>query len=229
MKYFLLSFALVVSSIAWSGPAVLFEEVEVPGVPKESEALRRAKRSPETEIQPLSQRRSLKSLYEGQTFSSSDEMRSKRRVGLGAQTSGNVGLFGALIELNLSPAHSVITAFGGGPGYNALNFQWKYLILPGAFSPYMGVGYARWYNASGGKAGLEKTTPSLLGSRFLTDEQKKTGQFAVDLITPTLGIQYNQLTGEYTGLGIFAEIDFLTKVPDFSPVATGALGILYYF
>lgn len=231
MKSILLGLTLFLSQAAWSAPAVLFEEVEVPGVPKESEApLRKRKAATtESEIRPLSQRSSLKSIYEGQEFNSTEELRSKRRVGLGALTAGNVGLFGAMIELNLSPSQSAITAFGGGPGFNALNFQWKYVMGGQAFSPYAGLGYARWYNASDSKGGLDKTTPAVLGSRFLTQEQKRTGEFTVDLITPTLGLQYNQLSGEYTGMGLFGEIDFLTKVPDFAPVATGALGILYYF
>lgn len=229
MNRILLISTLFISSLAWCGPAVLFEEVEVPGIQKETSPLKPAKRSTETEIKPLSQRSSLKSIYEGQTFTSTDDLRSRRRVGLGATTAGATGLLGAFIELNLTPSNSAITAFGGGPGFSAFNFQWKHVFGGESFAPYAGVGYARWYSASGNEGNIHRTTPSVLGARFLTEEQKKSGEFTVDLINPSIGLQYNQLQGDYAGMGLFAEIDFLTKVPDFSPVPTGALGILYYF
>ncbi len=227
MKKILFGATLVFSFAAWSAPAVLFEEVEVPGVTNESMANSRKKGSG-SEIQPLSQSRSLKSIYNSQSFNSTDELRSKRRVGVGATTAGAIGLFGAMIELNLTPSNSAVAEFGGGPGFGALSFQWKHVLGGRNFSPYLGIGYARWYNASN-EGGIQKTVPAILGSRLLTEEQKRTGQFAVDLLTPHIGIQYNNLYGPYTGVGLFAEVDILTQIPDFVPAPTGALGILYYF
>lgn len=228
MKFVLLGLTLFVSCFSHAGPAVPFEEVEVPASSNAIEKSTPHRRTQESEITPLSQRSSLKAQYQSQEFDSTADLRTKRRVGIGAMTSGTVGMLGALLELNLSPSHSAIVAYGGGPGYNAFNFQWKYNFGGESFSPYAGFGYSQWNNASGGGR-VGKTTPAALGSKFLTEEEKRSGQFSVNLLTPTLGIQYNQLFGEYTGASVFGEIVLLTKVSDLSPVATGALGILYYF
>ncbi len=201
---------------AQAGPAVLIEE-NGNSVQKE------------TRIQPLSQRTSLRDVYLNQEFASALELRTKRRMGIGAVTAGSTGLLGALVELNFEAENSVITAFGGGTGFNSFNFQWKHVFGGEAFSPYAGVGYARWYSAVGSGKTLDKTNPSMLSGQFLSDEEKRTGQFAVDLITPTLGIQYNQLFGPYVGTAVFAEVVLLTQLSNLTPVPTGGVGALYYF
>jgi hypothetical protein len=220
MKLTFLFICLSFSISAFAGPAVLIEE--------NGTAVQNTQQK-ESRIQPLSQRKSLRDIYENQEFDYALDLRAKRRVGVGAMTAGSTGLLGALVELNFTPENSVITAFGGGTGFNSFNFQWKHVFGGQTFSPYAGVGYARWYSASGSGENLEKTTPSLLAGKFLSEEEKRTGRFAVDLITPTLGIQYNQLFGPYVGTAVFAEITFLTDVSDLSPVPTGGLGALYYF
>jgi hypothetical protein len=222
MKQVLMISIFFASLIAWAGPAVLFEEVEVsPGSANRGS-------SQKTEITPLSQRSSLRKTHQSQVFRSAWDLRAKRRVAVGASTAGNTGMFGAFIELNLTPEHSAITAFGGGPGYNSFNFQWKRLLGSGEFSPYVGFGYSRWYSASGGGS-VDRTVPTQLGARFLTKDEKESGKFAVDLVTPSLGLQYTQLEGESAGLGFFAEIDFLTPLRTLSPAPTGSLGALFYF
>lgn len=218
MKSFLLGFAFCLPLFSFAGPAVLFEEVEV----KDTKDIK------ESQIVPLSQRTSLRSRYEMQEFDSIFDLRTQRRVGLGAMTSGATGLLGVLIELNLTPMESAVIGFGGGDQYQAFNFQWRHIFGGESFSPYAGIGYARWYNASGGGS-VGKTTPSFLESQFLTDAQKRSGRFGIDLLTPTAGIQYSFLNGEYTGLGIFAELVILTEVSKLSSAPTGALGALYYF
>jgi len=226
MKTFLISSALSLALFAHGAPAVLFEEVEVKDV---SEGHKNSKKRPqETQITPLSQRSSLRNIYEGQEFGSTFDLRTRRRVGLGGMTSGATGLLGAFIELNLTPSESALIGFGGGPQYRAIHFQWKHIFGGQSFSPYAGIGYARWYNASGGEP-IKNTTPSSLESRFLNEREKQSGQFEVNLLTPNLGIQYNFLSGDYTGLGIFGEVALLTELSDLSPAPTGALGVLYYF
>ncbi len=226
---------------AFAGPAVLIEEQgrvvqptptlqsENQRGPTRRQSDRQGERTSETRIQPLSQRSSLREKYVDQQFESSLDMRAKRRVGIGAMTAGNTGLLGALIELNFAPENSVITAFGGGPGFSAFNFQWKHVFGGDNFSPYAGLGYARWYSASGNGNSLDKSTPSLLSGKFLSENQKRSGHFAVDLLTPTLGIQYNQLFGDYVGTAVFAEVTLLTSVSDLSSAPNGGIGAIYYF
>jgi hypothetical protein len=229
MKRLFLSLYLLLSTTVMASSAVQSEDIEIVGVPKETLAQPIKRQGPDSEITPLSQRSSLKAIYQNQEFDSAFDLRSKRRVGLGVQTAGATGLFGALIELNLTPSESAITAFGGGPGYNAFNCQWKHTFGGETFSPYAGFGYARWYNASGSESSLNHTTPAALGSHFLTEDEKRSGKFTVDLLNPSIGLQYNQLFGEYTGTAAFAEVDFLMRASDLSPVPTGGVGLLYYF
>jgi hypothetical protein len=231
-RIFVIGLMLSLSYSAFAGPAVLFDDVVVDKIqsiplPESQKSIKAGKIQQEGSITPLSQRSSLKSIYDGQEFDSTVALRSQRRVGLGAQTSGATGLLGALIELNLNPSSSALVGFGGGPGYNAFNFQWKYVFDGVHFSPYAGVGYSRWYNASNKSIG--KTNPTVLESKFLSEKQKQSGEFAVDLLTPTLGLQYNFLSGEYKGLGVFGEIVFLTEVSSLSPAPVGSLGAIYYF
>lgn len=233
MKHVFLLPALFFSAMAWGAPAVLFEDVEVKDSTTAQSPSRRSERSnqasDETRIQPLSQRKSLRDVYENQRFDSFFDLKAKRRVGIGSFTSGATGLFGLMLELNFTAESSAITAFGGGPGYSAFNFQWKTLWGGKSFAPYTGIGYARWYNSGSSKGPVGKTTPSYLASKFLSENEKSSGEFAVNLITPNLGVQYTQLSGAYTGTALFAELTFLTEIESFSVVPTGALGAIYYF
>lgn len=226
MKWMLsaLLFLIAFSSMA-AGPAVLVEEVEVPSQPSHHPR----KSTSTQEITPLSQRTSLSDVYQGQEFDNIFEMRMKRRVGVGATALGSNGLLGAMLELNFSPSESIITSFGGGPGYGSFGFQWKHIFGGRFLSPYGGLGYSRWYNASGDGRKIEKTTPNELGSKFLDDEEKRTGKFGVNLFIPTLGLQYSFLAGPWTGTALFGEVNFLTPFTTFSPAPVAGLGALYYF
>jgi hypothetical protein len=233
MKIMILSVSLCLSAYSFAAPAVLFDDVVVDKIQSypipDAQKSMKSSRTPESQITPLSQRSTLKSVYDGQEFESTWDLRSKRRVGVGALTSGATGLLGALLELNLNPSNSAIIGFGGGPGYNAFNFQWKYVFAGQHFSPYLGIGYARWYNAASEGNRIGRTNPAVLESKFLSEKQRQTGEFEVDLLTPTLGLQYNFLVGDYKGLGVFGEIVLLTQVSNLSPAPVGAFGAVYYF
>lgn len=180
-------------------------------------------------IAPLSQRTSARTAYEVYGYESVFEMRSRRRVGVGVATSGQMGLLGALAELNFTPENSAVVGFGGGPKYNAFSAQWKHLFGGQVFSPYSSLGYARWYNASGQNSSISKSNPTPLASKFLSENEKRTGEFSVNLFTPSLGLQYNRLVGPYTGTSIFAEIVMLIELESFKQAPLGSLGMLYYF
>lgn len=202
----------------YNGPAVTIER-EAPAADQDG-----AK-----QITPLSQRSSARDAYEAYGYESALEMRARRRVGVGFATSGQMGLMGAMVDMNFTPENSVILGFGGGPKYNAFAFHWKHIFGGKVFSPYSNLGYARWYNASGQNGGISKTNPTYLASKFMSDEEKRTGKFSVDLLTPSLGIQYNQLVGPYMGTSVFMEIMLLTSIDNMKQVPTASLGMLYYF
>ncbi len=183
---------------------------------------------PTRNIWPLSQRSVVRQLEDEAVYVSAAEMRTQRRMGIGAMVAGTAGLLGLRVELNFSPENSVIVGFGGGPGYSSANFQWKRQFDGRFFSPYIGIGYARWYNSSDSQS-LSKATPSILSTKFLNEEEKRTGKFEVDLLTPAVGVVYHMLSGPQVGVGYFGEIVFLTDFEKPQPSPTAGLGAVYYF
>jgi hypothetical protein len=180
----------------------------------------------ESNIKPLSQR----STYEIVDFSDSVEFRSKRRVGVGAMVGGTSGLYGIGTELNLNTRNSVNTIFGGGPRYSTFSMNWKYLFSEGKITPFAGAGISYWYNSSKRNDPIQNTTPGFLTSRFLSENQRASGQFGLSLAAASFGVQYFQLEGPAVGASLFAQVDILAPTEDlFKPLATGSLGGLFFF
>ncbi len=231
MKLCVMFLTILTANLVWAGPAVPFDEVEVKTVESEAQSLKRSSRESGYEklIAPLSQRSSLKETYLNQSFQSTSDLRSHRRVGLGFQTMGTTGLLGAMIELNFRPSDSMVAGYGGGSGYSAFSFQWKHLFLGQKLAPYTQIGYARWSSAPGAGGNLNQTTPSSLGSKFLTSSEKESGKFVADLIAPAIGIEYHLLNGSSAGTGFFGEITLLTRISRPNPAPAGSFGALYYF
>lgn len=177
----------------------------------------------------LSESKPLNEVYADQDFSSAQEMKSKRRVGVGLLTAGQVGLFGAILDLNFTPKNSFTAGFGGGPMFNSISFQWKHSFDGRSINPYAAFGLAYWTSHSGNKEPINKTTPSFLGDKYLNENEKKEGKFAKGFLIPSAGIQYNQLFGPYVGASLFAEVLLFLDPADLSPTPTGALGTIYYF
>jgi hypothetical protein len=220
-KVILMMFNIIVcmslSHISFAGPAVLIED-EPDDISSSSKMMN---------ISPLSQRTTYRQTHAGQTFGSSYELRSLRRVGIGAEFAGASGLMGAVIELNFVPEDSFITGFGGGSGYNSFQMGWHHSFGGEKLSPYVGLGYVRWYNSS--NKSVEETNPKFLGTKFLSDKEKTTGQYSVNFLTPNLGLQYHVLAGDYVGASVFAEVRFFMSIAHLSPEALGSLGTIYYF
>lgn len=227
--------ALFSPDLGFAAPAVLIEDnnkaVEVQTIEVDGQSVRSNKSSNQWQKRDraLAEGQSLAELYSGQEFASAFEMRSKRRVGVGLATSGQLGLAGVMIELNFAAMDSFVAGYGGGPRFNALAFEWKHVMGGRSISPYATLGYAHWFNSNSKGGPIEKTTPSVLGSRFLSSDEKTTGVFAKEFIIPSIGLQYNQLVGPSVGTSFFAEIVVLMEASDLTPVPTGAVGALYYF
>lgn len=158
------------------------------------------------------------------TFVSNLKMREQRKVGLGMAVGGTLGVAGALLEFNFEDADGAVAGFGTGPGYNSIALAWKHTFEGDYLSPYTTAGYSRWYNSSGHFDG----SSSIL-DRVLTDSEKKSGQFGTDFLTGSIGLQYNQLSGDFSGLGVYAELVALVEVKRSQFLPAGAVGALYYF
>lgn len=161
--------------------------------------------------------------------STGNEMRTKRRVALGIQAVGALGLGGALVELNFNEKSGIVAGYGGGsPAFQAWTVQYKRVLAGESLLPYFSAGFARW-NSVEARPGVKDSTPGILEERLMSDSDKREGVVNEYLLYPALGLQYVQLEGEWAGFSMFAEFDVLFDVIDFVAAPTGALGVTYYF
>ena len=153
------------------------------------------------------------------------KLRQDRKVGAGIGIGGALGGLGGLIELNIEDENSTLVGFGTGPGYQTLDLAWKRSFEGEYFTPYTTAGYARWWD-SGSKS--EANRSSLL-KNFLTKDQKQKNSFGLDLVTGSVGMQYNQLSGELAGSSFYLEFGALLSLENTKVMPTGSFGALYYF
>ncbi|WP_413585757.1 hypothetical protein [Bdellovibrio sp. HCB274] len=162
----------------------------------------------------------------GMTYSSTLGMRQDRKVGLGMSVGGQLGLVGITGEFNFEDENSVVAGFGTGPGYNSIQFSWKHAFEGDYIAPYYTAGYSRWYNSMGNSTSWKE---SGILDRVLTDEEKRTGQFGTDFLNASFGLQYNQLSGDFSGTSFFAEVVAMYEVKRAQLIPSGTVGALYYF
>lgn len=156
------------------------------------------------------------------------EMRKIRRVAVGASYGGNLGRFGANLELNFNPEVGFLVGYGGGDGYQAMTFQLKKYLAGDAFLPFISGGYARWFGRESDE-GLGASNPNFIAEKFLSASERASGEFELDILYPSVGIQYVNLDGEYAGLSLYAEVLLLFEVSEFQSAPTAAAGMMYYF
>lgn len=158
-------------------------------------------------------------------YQSNYKLRQDRKVGAGLGVGGALGGLGGLFELNIEDQNSALVGFGSGPGYQTMGLAWKRSLEGEYFTPYTTAGYAHWWD-SGSKHDANKS--SLL-KNFLTAEQRAKSSFGLDLVTASLGMQYNQLSGEFAGSSFYIELGGLLNVENTKLMPTGSVGALYYF
>lgn len=149
-------------------------------------------------------------------------------MAIGLQAVGALGIGGAVLEMDFSPAWAFTLGYGGGSGFQAWEGQAKYVMLPDPFSPYIDFGFARW-TSNGNLGAIHDTTPSILGNNFLTPEEKAAGEFQKNFLYPGVGLQFLQFSGSWAGASLYVEAIMLLDLGSFTTAPTGALGFLYYF
>jgi hypothetical protein len=162
----------------------------------------------------------------GMTYPSTLKMREARKVGVGTSVGGQLGLVGINGEFNFEDENGVVAGFGTGPGYNSIQFAWKHAFDGDYIAPYYTAGYSRWYNSMGSSGSWKES--SIL-DRVLTDEEKRTGRFGTDFLNASLGLQYNQLSGDFAGVSCFAEVVAMYEVKRAQLIPSGTFGGIYYF
>lgn len=156
-------------------------------------------------------------------------MRKERRMAIGTAVGGALGFLGAELELNLNSRTGILGGYGGGPGYQAYTIQLKQYLAGDSFLPFLGAGYSRWFNSKGSEDGFKESRPAFLVEKFLKESEKETGLFNVDLVYTTIGAQFVNLTGEWAGFSIFAEVMLMVDIEGLTAAPNGAVGMMYYF
>ena len=130
--------------------------------------------------------------------------------------------------MNFSPRVGFVAGYGGGKGFQSYAFELKQYIGGDSFLPYIGAGYAHWWGREK-EEGLDTSKPQFLTDKFLNDAEKSTGKFTIDMIYPSLGVQYLSLDGEWAGFSMFAEVVMMIDIAEFNSSPTAAVGMMYYF
>jgi hypothetical protein len=147
-------------------------------------------------------------------------------VGAGLSAGGSLGVVGFNVEFNFEDENGVLAGFGRGQGYDTVQLAWKHAFEGDYLAPYTTVGYSRWYNSRGGSSEHRKSD---ILDRVLTTKEKNEGRFGTDFVNASVGVQYNQLSGDLAGLSFFGELTAMVEVKRSVLLPNGAVGVLYYF
>jgi len=150
-----------------------------------------------------------------------EDLKMKKRVGLGVAAAGPFSVFGVELDINVTEEFSISGGLGTGLDYSTFVLKGKYFLLGERFSPYVGGGIARWWTDGTSETNVG---PSILKNKFLSGSDYKDG-FNIWMLYPTLGIQYLHPTG----FAIYAELQALFKLPSLANGTYAGLGALLYF
>lgn len=160
-------------------------------------------------------------------FESALDLHRERKMGIGFMAAGATGVAGINMQMNFALDTGFEIGYGTGRDFNAFHFSIKQLLGTGFFAPYYGLGYARW--SGRGQPIGSRSNPGILSEKFLSGEERQSGEFAENLIYPSLGFQVYKMSGDWAGSSIFAELVYLVDLDDFSGGPTGGLGYTYFF
>lgn len=151
-------------------------------------------------------------------------LRQERRVGVGLQAGGLTGLIGMILELNIEDQDGTLVTAGLGNEFSTFALAWKHNFEGRYFTPYTTLGWSRWYNST-----THRVSGSHVLSEILSEDEKATGRFGVDFLAGALGMQYQELEGEFAGASFFGEINLLYSPDHGRLIPTVGLGSTYFF
>ncbi len=152
-------------------------------------------------------------------------LRKDRKVGVGFGLGGDLGLYGAQVELNLEDENAARIGFAVASDVKSFSLQWKRSFEAEYFAPYFSVGFARWFNSTE----RNLTNKSYVLNAVLDDKAKQSGIFTSDFLVGSAGMQYYQLDGDWAGAGFYFEFSLLTSLNKTMLLPSGGLGVIYYF
>lgn len=159
---------------------------------------------------------------ESSSYAGSTQLRGARRMGIGTDLRSGAGL-GVHMELNMEDQDGVQIGFGFGVGFSNFSMAWKHSFEGGYLAPYTTLGGVRYFGSSG------ENPSSYVLDTVLSDEEQLGGQFGADFLTAAVGVQYNQLDGEFQGGSLFGEIQLLGSFRRPLVIPVVAVGATYFF
>jgi len=151
-----------------------------------------------------------------------EELRMEKRFGVGISAGGPLSLFGMEVDFNLTEQISLGGGIGTGLDYSTAMIKLRYFLLGRSVSPYFGGGFARWWTNGTRET---KFSPGGLTSEFLPAKKDYKDGFSVFLFYPTVGVQFMHVMG----LSVYAELQYLFKLVDFTNGTYAGLGMKWFF
>lgn len=159
-------------------------------------------------------------------YDSNYELKNYKKIGLGVSTGGLTGGFGFNLEVNLKPQDALGFGIGMGKAYNTFHIAWKHNYESAYLSPYTKVGYANWFNSNG--SNNEAISSDIL-KRVLSENQIKENKFSANFLAAGMGLEYNQLEGELSGVNFYGELMVLGELNSSVYLPTAGVGLTYFY
>ena len=157
----------------------------------------------------------------GSSSSALEELKMQKRFGIGVSAGGALSVLGVEMDINLTETVSVSGGLGTGLDYSTFMVKAKYFLLGENVCPYFTAGFARWWT----NGTREKTIgPAVLVNKFLEVNDYSKG-FSVWIVYPGVGVQFFHSMG----FSVYAELQYLFKLFNFSNGTYAGMGVSWYF
>ncbi len=150
-----------------------------------------------------------------------EEIKMKKRFGVGLSAAGPLSVLGLEADINLTESISISAGLGTGMDYSTMMIKGKYYLLGDQVSPYFAAGIARWWTDGTNEKNIG---PSVLANKFLEQADYSKG-FNVWMFYPAVGVQFIHPLG----FSIYAEAQYLFKMFNFANGTYAGLGVYWYF
>ncbi len=156
------------------------------------------------------------------SFQNVEELKSKRRFGIGASGGGPLSILGLEADANLTPDISLSMGLGTGMDYSTFMVKARFFLTGEWVSPYAAFGIARWWTSG---TSAQKIGPSVLTNKFLGGDTDYNKGFNVWMFYPAVGVQFMHALG----FSFFAEAQYLFRFFNLSNGTYAGLGMHWYF
>jgi hypothetical protein len=181
---------------------------------------------PQTRIQSETQTTSVNAKdYYRSSYNSNWEMREHRKLGAGVGMAGIFGQIGGVADINFDAQNAAHVGFGTGRSFSTFFMAWKNSFESKYVSPYITVGYSRWYNSDNS----DLRGNSYILDQVLSSDELSKGKIGVDFLMANVGVQFNQLDSDWIGNSFFLEFDFLYSTSRSTLIPAASVGSIYYF